>query len=75
MKPYLQDVHLEGYAKQTIINEKNNRKKQKQPARKKASIQQPISKKALIQLKLKKKKANSKFEGRAGILSTIPEEV
>lgn len=57
MKPYLQDVHLEGYAKQTIINEKNNRKKQKQPARKKASIQQPISKKALIQLKLKKKKS------------------
>jgi len=37
MEPYLQDVHLEGYAKQTIINEKNNRKKQKQPARKKAS--------------------------------------
>jgi len=62
MEPYLQDVHLEGYAKQ------------KQPARKKASIQQPIFKKALIQLKLKKKNANSKFEGRAGILSTIPEK-
>lgn len=74
MEPYLQDVHLEGYAKQTIINEKNNRKKQKQPARKKASSNTQFPKRRWFNWE-KKKKTNSKFEGRAGILSTIPEEV